>query len=71
MGKNTTTIPKAPLARILLNHGAQRVSRDAMDAFCDVLTEKAMELGAQAVRIAKHAGRVTIHEEDIFLVSKK
>ena len=70
MSRKTTIIPKAPLGRILMNHGAHRVSQDSLDAFCEILTEKAMEICTQAVKIAKHAGRVTVHAEDIELIVK-
>ena len=35
--RKTSTIPKAPVARILTNAGAKRVSQDAVDAFSDIL----------------------------------
>ncbi len=65
--KNISTIPKAPMARILLNSGANRVSQGAIDALNDVLTEKAMEIAEKAVQIAKHSGRKTVHEGDVKL----
>ena len=60
-------IPKAPVGRIILRVGAKRVSQDAVDTFDDILTKKALELSAKAARLAKHAGRRTVHEEDIKL----
>jgi len=71
MPRKSTTIPKAPLGRILMNNGAHRVSKEALKEFCDILTEKSNVICTQALRIAKHAGRVTIHSEDIDLVIKK
>ncbi len=68
--KNISIIPKAPMARILLNVGANRVSQSAIDAFNDVLTQKAMEIAERAVQIAKHSGRKTVHEGDIKLAVK-
>ena len=70
MGKRSTAIPKAPVARILMNAGAKRVSAGAVDTFTEVLEEIAMDIGRQAVRIAKHAGRKTIQEADIKLAQK-
>lgn len=70
MGRKTSTIPKAPVGRILMNAGAKRVSAEAVDAFTDVLTEIAEKIAAQAAKIAKHGGRKTVHEGDIKLAAK-
>ena len=70
MGRKTSTIPKAPVGRILMNAGAKRVSAEAVDAFTDVLTEIAEKIAAQAAKIAKHSGRKTVHEGDIKLAAK-
>jgi histone H3/H4 len=70
MAKRPNIIPKAPAARILLNMGAKRVSADAIDAFVDVITQISEDIGLQAVRVAKHSGRKTIHESDIKLASR-
>jgi histone H3/H4 len=64
-------IPKAPVARILLNVGAKRVSAGAVDAFADVIQMKAEEIASQAAKIAKHAGRKTVQDGDIKLAAKK
>jgi histone H3/H4 len=71
MGRNTSTIPKAPVGRILMNAGAKRVSASAVDAFTEVLTEIAEKIGVQAFKIAKHSGRKTIKEGDIKLAAKQ
>ena len=63
-------IPLAISERILKNAGAQRVSEDAKVAFSDVLKEVAEEIGQQASKISKHAGRKTVQEEDIKLAAK-
>jgi DNA-binding protein len=70
MTRKTGLIPKAPVARILMNAGAKRVSADAVDAFSEVLTEIAEEISAQALKIAKHSGRKTIQDGDIKLAAK-
>ena len=70
MAKNISTIPKAPVGRMLEAAGAKRVSQEAIDAFTDVLTEKAMEIAEKAVQIAQHSGRKTVHEGDIKLAMK-
>ena len=68
--RQSTIIPKAPVARILLNAGAKRVSAEAVDAFVDVLEKVATKVGEQSVRIAKHSGRKTVHEADVKLAVK-
>ncbi|MBI2647023.1 NFYB/HAP3 family transcription factor subunit [Candidatus Woesearchaeota archaeon] len=65
-----STIPKASVARILMNAGAKRVSADGVDAFTDVLTDIAIKISTKAAQIAKHAGRKTVHEGDIRLAAK-
>ncbi len=71
MQRKTTIIPKAPLARILLNANAKRVSDPALDRFSAVLEEISIEIGKVAVEMANHAGRKTIHEEDIKIAKNK
>lgn len=71
MTRNISTIPKAPMARILMNAGAKRVSQDAVDAFSEVLTEMTEKIAKRAAEIAKHSGRKTIHEGDIKLAAKQ
>ena len=70
MGRKTTVIPKASVARILMKAGAKRVSADSVDAFTEVLTEVAIKISAKASDIAKHAGRKTVHEGDVRLAAK-
>ena len=68
--RNISIIPKAPVARILMNAGAKRVSADAVDAFADVIYDIALKIAEQAVRIAKHSGRKTVQDGDIKLAAK-
>ncbi len=70
MAKRTSSIPKAPSGRILMNAGAKRVSSDAMETFSEVMTDIAEDISEQAVRIAKHSGRKTVQEGDVKLASK-
>ena len=69
--RNRTLIPKAPLGRILINAGAKRVSQEALDVFAELLEEIALKSGEKATRMARHAGRKTIHEEDIKLATRE
>jgi histone H3/H4 len=70
MARRVGIIPKAPVARILMNAGAKRVSAGAVNAFVDVLSGIAEEIAAQSVRIAKHSGRKTVQGEDIKIAAK-
>lgn len=70
MAKNISIIPKAPVGRLLMNAGANRIGQDAIDEFASILTAKAMEISEKAVQIAKHSGRKTVHEGDIKLAVK-
>ena len=70
MGRTTKIIPNAPVARILVNVGAKRVSADAVDTFVEILIDKADVIAEQAVRIAKHSGRKTVQEGDVKLAAK-
>lgn len=69
--RNISIIPKAPVARILINAGAKRVSQDGVDAFTEVLTKIAEDISERAVKIAQHSGRKTIHDTDIKLAAKQ
>jgi histone H3/H4 len=63
-------IPLAIAERILKNAGAQRVSEEAKIAFSDILRDIAEDIGTQSSRIAKHAGRKTVQDEDVKLAAK-
>jgi len=69
--KRNTIIPKAPLARIMTQAGAQRISSEALDILVEIIEEKASEIAMQAVKISKHAGRKTINDGDIKLAVRK
>lgn len=69
--RKTSIIPKAPVARILMNAGAKRVSADAVDAFAEVIQTKSEAIASQAAKIAKHSGRKTVQEGDVKLAVKQ
>jgi histone H3/H4 len=64
-------LPIAPIGRIIKNAGAQRVSESAEEALGKELEQWAEKVAIQAVALAKHAGRVTVHASDIELALKE
>lgn len=71
MQRKTSTIPKATVARIMMNSGAKRVSASAVNALSDIVKDISLEIASRAVEIAKHSGRKTVHEGDVKLAVKK
>ncbi|MBE6503016.1 histone family protein [uncultured Methanobrevibacter sp.] len=63
-------IPKAPVARIIKESGAERVSEDAKVALADYLDEVARNVAKEANNVAKIAKRKTIKADDIKLAIK-
>jgi DNA-binding protein len=70
MPRKRSIIAAAPMAEILKNAGAERVSEPAAQAMADVMKEMAFEIAKDAVKFANHAGRKTIKREDIELARK-
>ncbi|MDO5814642.1 MULTISPECIES: histone family protein [unclassified Methanobrevibacter] len=63
-------IPKAPIARIIKESGAERVSEDAKAALADYLEEVARDVAKEANNVAKIAKRKTVKADDIKLAIK-
>ena len=63
-------IPKAPVARIIKESGAERVSEDAKVALADYLDEVARNVAKEANAVAKIGKRKTVKAEDIKLAIK-
>ena len=69
--RKTSIIPKAPVARILVNAGAKRVSAAAAKAFSEVIHETALKIAENAAEIAKHSGRKTVKSGDIKIAARR
>ena len=60
-------LPLAAIERLLKKSGAARVSPQAAVALRDVLEDAAARIAGKAAKLAKHAGRKTVTEEDVKL----
>jgi len=70
MPRQTTLIPKAPLARVFKEAGAHRVSDSALTSLVELLSEVSEQVASKAIEIAKHRGSRTVNEGDIRLALK-
>jgi len=70
MPRPGTTIPKAPVAKIMQSSGAKRVSEDGVEKLVEYLMGFSAEISERALKIAKHSGRKTVQGEDIKLAVK-
>lgn len=60
-------LPLAAMEKLLKKCGADRVSDESKAALRDALEEVGDNIGKQAIRLAKHAGRKTVKSDDIKL----
>jgi histone H3/H4 len=63
-------IPKAPIARLIKEAGAERVSEDAKEELAAYLEEVARNVAREANNVAKVAKRKTVKADDIKLAIK-
>lgn len=71
MPRKRSVIAAAPMAEILKNAGAERVSDDAARAFAEVMHEIAAGIAKDAVKFSHHAGRKTVKRSDVELARKQ
>ncbi len=64
-------LPLAAMEKVLKKCGAERVADKAKVALKNVVEDKAEEIATKSVRLAAHAGRKTVKENDIKLASKE
>ncbi len=70
MPRPGSIIPKAPVAKVMQNAGAKRVSDDATEAMVQFLMDYSLTVSERAVRIARHSGRKTVKAGDIKVAVK-
>ena len=71
MPRKRSIIAAAPMAEILKQAGAERVSEAAAQTLAAVVKNFTFEVAKDAVKFAKHAGRKTVKREDIELARKE
>lgn len=64
-------LPIAAVTRVAKNNGAERVGSDASALLVAKTEEYIGKLVKDAVKLAAHAGRKTLKEEDIEMASQK
>ena len=69
--EDMTELPLAPIGRIVRKAGADRVSQDARAVLADILEDYGLKVSAEALKLARHAGRRTIKAEDIKLATQR
>ena len=63
-------IPKAPIARIIKEAGAERVSEDAKAELAAYVEEVARDVAIESNKVSKIAKRKTVKADDIKLAIK-
>jgi DNA-binding protein len=64
-------LPIAAVTRIAKKNGAERVGSEAADIMVQKTEDYIAGIVKEAVKLANHAGRKTLKEEDIDLASRK
>ena len=64
-------LPIAAVIRIAKNSGAERVGSDAAELLVKKAEEYIAQLTKDANKLASHAGRKTLKEEDIVMAANK
>jgi DNA-binding protein len=67
MPRPGSVIPKAPVAKLMMDNGAKRVSEDAVDCLTEHLIDYSLKISERAIKLARHSGRKTVQSEDIKL----
>jgi histone H3/H4 len=70
MPRQTTLIPKAPIARLFRDKGVPRVSSSALSVVVEFLSRRSETIAKRAIDIAKHRDSRTINQGDVRLAIK-
>jgi histone H3/H4 len=70
MPRKGNIIPLQPLQRIMLEQGAKRVSKNALELLSQELEEYALSISKKAIVVAKNSMRKTVKDKDIKAVKK-
>ncbi|MDD1728450.1 MAG: histone family protein [Methanospirillum sp.] len=63
-------LPIAAVTRIAKQNGAERVGSDAAEALVKMAEDYIAQLAREANKLAQHAGRKTIKQEDVEMASQ-
>jgi DNA-binding protein len=70
MPRKGNILPKAPIARLMKEAGAKRVSDDCLEEMSNSLQSYAEKICIQAIKIANNSRRKTVIDTDIKLAMK-
>jgi histone H3/H4 len=65
-----TELPLAPVARIIRNAGAERVSADATGELALLMEQYGQSIVKEALKLARHADRKTVTAHDIRMAAE-
>lgn len=63
-------LPDAPIERIIRKAGAERVSEDAVKELKNAVEEAGAEIAKESDKLADHADRRTVTEDDVEMATK-
>ncbi len=67
----TKDFPYKPVGRVARKASGMRMTDSAVKALRNAVLERAENIAADAVSVARHAGRKTVMEGDIIFVAKR
>ncbi len=70
MPRKGSIIAAAPMVELIRKAGAERVSDEASRALAALLMDIGLRVSAEAIKLARHAGRKTVKAEDIELAKR-
>jgi len=67
----TNQFPLKLISRIAKQVGIKRISKEALVELREIVNEKIALITRESIMLAKHAGRITIKEDDIKLAIRR